>query len=253
MKLISLAKSLAHSLLIRLATKKMGYTIKPIGKGYFNAKSTIKKAEEEGLSVAEYLEKNNIGKVGRNRESIISLLNSKGYIIKYDSILEIGAGTGIYLERFLELCAPAKYEVYEPDLGWSNYLRKKYSDRGIEMRVHQSDGCTLKQSKDNTVDLIIAHGVFVYLPIVITFHYLIEAVRVCKQNGRIVFDCFTDCTFTVDEIIRFREVNPEYDFPVIISEATLFEFCDRFNLEIEGFFEAPYHLTNTTYYVIKKK
>jgi ubiquinone/menaquinone biosynthesis C-methylase UbiE len=250
--MLQIAKNIAKKFLIRIFPAKMGYVIKPKGEGYFDAGSIFKAAKKENLSVVEYLEKYDVGRVGRKRNQIIAALKANGVIKTYERIIEIGAGTGMFLESFIQLCNPKVYEVYETNLGWANYIKKRYNGN-INLKVHNPDGYTLKESADKSADIITAHGVFVYLPIVITFQYLKEATRVCKNNGKIVFDCFSDRIFTVEEIIRFRGMNPDYDFPVVIPEKMLSDFCDIFHLAIEASFDMPYHFTQSTYFVLRKK
>ena len=230
---------------------KMGYAIKPKGEGYLDAQSILKAASKENIPVTEYLEKNNIGGVGRTRDDVINVLQHKNVFSDCEKILEIGAGTGMYLEKFIELCTPNTYEVYETNLGWSEYLKHRYN-RLTDLKVHNADGSTLAYTNNDSVDKVTAHGVFVYLPIIITFQYLKEAFRVCKNGGQIIFDCFTDRIFTADEILRFREVNPHYDFPVVIPEKAIIDFCTRFNLVIESQTDIPYHSTYSTYYILRK-
>lgn len=249
--MLNFAKRITHAAL-RIITDKIGYELRPRGEGYFDAPSIVNKAKKEGISVSEYLEKNDIGGVGRKTKEIIEALKARNAVGSYGSILEVGAGTGMYLEQFIELCKPKRYEVYETNQGWANYLKNTY-EKVTDLRVHHADGYSLKHTADDSVDVVTAHGVFVYLPIVITFQYLSEAVRVCKKHGRIIFDCFSDRIFTADEILRFREVNPYYDFPVVIPEKTLLDFSNRFNLELETSFNATYHLTQATYFIFRKK
>jgi len=245
-------KKIVHSILVRTFPSKMGYNIKPKGEGYFHAGTIVQKANKKGLSVAEYLEKYNIGGVGKRRDEIILKLKDAGVMKQCEAIVEIGAGTGMYLEKFIAHCNPSKYEVYETDKGWSKYLSFKYTSQHLHLKVHNADGSSLQFTADNSSDIVAAHAVFVYLPIVITIQYLQEAVRVCKKNGHIIFDCFTDGVFTFDEISNFSIVNPNYTFPVIITEELINQYCTKFNLQIVSSFNINYHLTQSTYFILKK-
>lgn len=244
-------KRIVHGISVRIFPSYMGYIIRPKGEGYFDAKTIVKEAVQKGLSVPEYLETTNRGGVGKRRDEIISCLQDLNVLPIVNRIVEIGAGTGMYLEKFLEICKPAIYEVYETNPGWVNYLQHTFSTK-TKLKVHNAKGDSLHETANDSADIISAHGVFVYIPVIITFQYLQEAVRVCKQNGYIIFDCFTDRIFTVSEILEFRKKNPGYDFPVIIKEQMIEEFCTMFNLEKFYTFDVNYHYSKSTYFILKK-
>jgi ubiquinone/menaquinone biosynthesis C-methylase UbiE len=186
--------------------------------------------------------------VGKRRDKIIAKLVETGVMTPCQRIVEIGAGTGMYLEKFIELCKPEKFEVYETNPGWGRYLKETYST----LILHDADGRTLSHSSDNSADLVTAHAVFVYLPIVRAFEYLVEAVRVCRSGGFLIFDCFTSSTFTLEEILSFRTKSGGYDFPVVIDAARITEFCARYSLKLIASFETTYHSSKSTYFVIQK-
>lgn len=244
-------KTLIHNLLIRLFPSYMGYHIKPKGPGYFSAKYVVKQATLKGISIAEYLETANLGGVGKRRDEIIYELEQLNVFHPCNRIVEIGAGTGMYLEKFLEKCKPEVYEVYETNIGWNRYLKEAYSDK-TRLILHNATGDSLHDTDDNSTDIITAHGVFVYLPVIITFQYLQEAARVCKQNGFIIFDILSDRIFTVSGILEFRKNNPDYDFPVIIKELLIEEFCTMFNFKKVHSFDVTYHYTKSTYFILQK-
>ncbi len=242
----------SRSVLIRLFPLQMGYVIRPKGSGYFDAAEIVAKAEEEGLSVCEYLETNNIGGVGKRRDSVIDALAKAGVMHHHKTIVEIGTGTGMYLEKFIEICKPLKYEVYETNVGWTAYLKRKYASGPTNLVLHNADGHSLGYTPDGSADMVTAHGVFVYLPIISTFQYLKEAVRVCKKDGYIIFDCFTEKVLTIDDLSTFREKNVGHDWPVIMSEAQIEAFCAQFNLKIQHTFITNFHYVRNIHYILRK-
>ncbi len=104
--MLAALKKFAHPVMVRLFPSFMGYHIQPKGQGYFNAKTIVNEAGKQGLSVTEYLETSNYGGVGKRRDEIISSLQNLNFLPVCKRIVEIGAGTGMYLEKFIDICHP---------------------------------------------------------------------------------------------------------------------------------------------------
>ena len=104
---------------------RFGYKIENKGLGYLDPIKVVEEARSRNLTLCEYLERFNIGGVGRRRDAIISALQQ--YLPKQlDTVLEIGAGTGMYLEKVIDLYLPRTYQVYETAIDWAAYLEAKY-------------------------------------------------------------------------------------------------------------------------------
>ena len=97
-----------------------------------------------------------------------------------------------------------------------------------------------------------AHGVFVYLPVIVTFGYLEEAIRVLTTGGLLVFDCFIAKRFGIDTIRQWQNDPYNYKFPTTISQSLISEFAVRFGLTIAGTFEVNYHASSSTYFILRK-
>ncbi len=245
-------KQLAFDTIVRFFPSKMGYKVVPKGEGYLDAKNVIAMANEKGLSIGDFLEQTDHAGIGKRRDFIIDNLLQAGVFSRAcPRMLEIGAGTGMFTEQVLEKCSVGKVEIYEIHRHWKNYLQTTYGGK-TTLVLHDADGYSLKQTADESIDLLFAHGVFVYLPAIVTGQYLKDAARVCKSGGLIVFDYFSDTTFTLKEILRFREVNPYYEFPVVTSDQVIEEFCEMFGFMRISSFDTPYHKTKSTYCVLKK-
>jgi SAM-dependent methyltransferase len=228
-----------------------GYKAVPKGLGYLSAGDVVKKARQNNLTLCEYLEQNDIGGVGKRRELIITALRQ--YLASpLNHVLEIGAGTGMYLEKIVELYSPAAYEVYETSLEWVEYLNQSYSGK-TRLQCHNADGSTLHRTASESVDAAFSHGVFVYLPLITTFGYLEEMARVVKPDGWIVFDCFLTRNFGVDTIKQWQRDPHHWTFPVAISEDLIMEFLVRYRLTCVGRFDTPYHASLSTYFVARKR
>lgn len=251
-RLTNRLRSTVQQVLIRLAPSRMGFAIVPKGLGYFDAEKVLQQAEAAGLPLVEYLESSDLGGVGRRREDVIDALRGAGVFEPCDTVLEIGAGTGIYLERTIELCRPQRCEVYETNPGWVRYLRRHLAGRVRDLRVQDADGLTLRQTADASVDRVLAHGVFVYLPLTTTLGYLVEAVRVLRPGGLLVFDGFSEADLGFDQLLAFKRANPTYAFPVLLGEALLDGFARRYQLELLLSVPVPYHGITSTFRVYAK-
>ncbi len=187
------AKKKARSVAVRLSGG-LGFA----GLGFIDARSTVKAAQRRGLSVCDYLEsqEDDASKKGR-RDAIIKAMEGAGVFRGVRSVCEVGAGTGRYLEKVVVSARPQSYEVYETNRGWIRHLRSTYGSLPDSSLVcHDADGRTLRPTPSGSCNLVHAHGVFVYLPVLQTLEYLEEAVRVCRQGGHIVFDYCPDTSLT---------------------------------------------------------
>jgi SAM-dependent methyltransferase len=231
----------------------LGYRLERTGAGYHDAKSTVAAAKAAGLSVCEYLEskEKDERKKGR-RNSIIAQMAALGLFNNCQTVCEIGAGTGMYLEKVLGLAKPKQYEIYETNRGWVDYLKRRYSKSGrCTFKFHPADGFTLKYTKANSCDLVHAHAVFVYIPLLQVFEYLKEAARVCKPGGHVIFDCFLDKSFNLNAAKAW--LSGPWRFPVIIPEKLLLFFAEENSLYLTHSFSMVYGSSFVDYLVFQKK
>jgi hypothetical protein len=178
---------------LKQAIKKMlkacGFEVHRVKTKYWlPAKETIDAASKKGLSVGDYLEMFWDAKDFRQ----INIANMKKFGLfdtRIENICEIGTGSGLYTEFIVELCKPIRYESYEPDKDWSEWLAKTYN-----IISHDADGRSLSHTSDSSINFLSAHGVFVYLPFLVVYKYFQEIVRVTADNGFVCFDiCSEDC------------------------------------------------------------
>jgi SAM-dependent methyltransferase len=229
-----------------------GYDINHIGSGFLNADKTIAAAKKQKLSVCEYLEKteNDPRKHGR-RDRIINELESVGVFRRLHRVCEIGAGTGRYLEKVIELAHPVDYEVYETDTGWSKYLFDEYNGRhGSKIICQQTDGNTLGYTADETCDLVHSHAVFVYLPFLQSLQYLNECVRVCRKGGYIVFDFCPSEKLTLKDANAWR--HGAHRFLVLMPRKLLDEFANQHCLKTIHTFPIIYGDSQVEYIIWQK-
>ena len=135
------------------------------------------------------------------------------------SVLEIGAGTGRFLEKVLEMCGPASYESYETARDWADWLKSRYP-----IISQEADGESLRQTTSQSIDLLHAHGVFVYLPFLVSYRYWKEIWRVVRGGGSAVFDIISeDC---LDELTVEKWLRSKHKYPCFLSKdyvVSLFE------------------------------
>lgn len=162
-------------------------------KSFLPLNLTLKKASEAKLSLGDYID-TTYQRPGATQASIDELVELGILNNKVRSICEIGPGSGRYLEKVLRICTPETYEIYESAPEWSDWLEGQY-----RVRAHEADGRSLRQTASESVDLVHAHKVFVYLAAVVSFQYFSEMIRVTRPGGHIVFDivsesCMDDAT-----------------------------------------------------------
>lgn len=229
-----------------------GYTIQKTGGGYINASQTVAEAKKHRISVCEYLESNEADprKRGR-RDRIIDELQVTGVLQQHYQVCEIGAGTGQYLQRIIELAHPTVYEVYETNQGWVNFLKNEYNGlNGCKLLCHPADGHTLGYTADNTCDLVHAHGVFVYLPLLQSISYLKECVRVCRPGGYIVFDYYPAEEFTLSVVDAW--LASPHRFPVVIPRNLLEQFAQHNCLLVVQDFPIIHGASHVKYIILQK-
>jgi hypothetical protein len=194
--------------------------------GYVDAAQTIAAAEQSGLSVGDYLE--TAWNQKDNRKVVVDRLNQLGiFNSKIENICEIGTGAGLYTEGTRELCPDASYESYEPNQVWSDWLVEKYG-----LISHYTDGRSLNLTKTSSIDLVLAHGVFVYLPFLLTYRYLLEVVRVARDGAYVAFDVVTEDCFD-EETVAAWLLSDRYE-PTFMSEDYVVEFFTRYNFSQIG-------------------
>lgn len=219
-------------------------------RNYIAAGPTIKVAKKAGKSICDYLEdikfeEGQDPRIKGRRDRIIKQMKEAKVFENCDSVCEIGPGTGMYLEKTKEETKCRHHEIYEIDKQWSRYLAKKY-----DVEEKPCDGFSLSSTPDKSMSLVHAHAVFVYIPFLNILDYLAEAFRVAKDSGSIVFDLFTENSFTPDLLERWRI--EKHRFPVIISEKILLEHIERNGFYVYKKFNEIYGAGISEYFVLKK-
>jgi SAM-dependent methyltransferase len=208
--------------------------------GYIPASDTVAAAKAAGLSVGDYVER--LWGIEGQTTSIMNRLP----ITAPKNIVEIGAGTGLYLEHTLKRCHPDRYQVYEIDKGWSDWLAKTYP-----VEVCTADGRSLRATPSNSVDFIHAHGVFVYLPFLISYRYFKEILRVAAPEALVVFDFFSEASFARETVDKWIESGGL--FPCFLSAAYVRQFFEDSGFRVTDSFSARCGVGFSEYLVFSRK
>ncbi|MEQ1649753.1 MAG: methyltransferase domain-containing protein [Hyphomicrobiaceae bacterium] len=154
---------------------------------YIPFERTLEAATALGLSIGDYVDTVMNGVPGSSRQTIEKMAACGVFDAQVKTIVEVGPGTGRYLEKTVEIARPQLYEIYETAGAWSNYLTEKYAV------VHQpTDGYSMGATADRSVDLAHAHKVFSTVPFLVTCSYFREFARVVRGGGWVVFDIVTE-------------------------------------------------------------
>jgi SAM-dependent methyltransferase len=229
-----------------------GYRVEKSGQGYLDPEKIVLEARKAKLTICEYLEKKeeDVRKQGR-RDRIICELEEKLELVSCKVILEIGAGTGMYMEKIIPLADPLRYEVYEIHRGWVNYLKSAFDGNyNCQFLFHSADGQTLAQTPADLCNLVHAHGVFIYLSFLHTFSYFTEIARVLAPNGYLVFDCYTESCFEQKNVQSW--LRSPWRFPVIIPEQLLLGFAYSVDLRLQDRFQEVHGESHVEYFIFKK-
>jgi SAM-dependent methyltransferase len=168
-------------------------TTDPAVRTYIPARKTIAAARRAGLSVGDYIDLT-YSEQGATADAVGAMLRLADLPDPVGRVLEIGPGSGRYLEKVMTALHPAVYEIYETAGDWLAYLR------GLPHVLPQPcDGRTLAATAPGSVDLVHAHKVMVYLPFWTAAGYFREMARVVRPGGAVAFDmvsepCMDDVT-----------------------------------------------------------
>lgn len=154
--------------------------------------ATLAAAKRANLSVGDYIDAT-YAEPAATQKTIDEMARLGVFEGTVRRVCEIGPGSGRYLEKILQAYKPDYYEVYETATEWSDWLTQTY-----EITAHACDGSSLSSTPSNSIDLVHAHKLYVYLPFVITRKYFTEMARVVVTGGHVVFDLLTEAC--LDEI-----------------------------------------------------
>ena len=148
---------------------------------------TLAAANDAQLSVGDYVDAVMNGVPGSSQATIDLMASAGVFAQSGGTVVEIGPGTGRYLEKTVKAARPKRYEIYETAGPWRSYLVSQY-----KVVAQETDGYSLGPTPDASADLVHAHKVFSGVPFMVTCCYWHEMARVIRPGGWAVFDILTE-------------------------------------------------------------
>lgn len=204
-------------------------------KTFIPFEETIEAAKAHGLSVGDYIDTISGNIPGTTQATIDGMERLGIFAGMIGSILEIGPGSGRYLEKTLAKCTPTRYEIYETAAPWRRYVQDNYP-----VIAQPTDGKSLKPTADASIDLFQAHKVFSGVNAAVTCAYWLEALRVLKPGGHLVFDVITENCFSETEINFWGASNFTVSaYPALMPRETVVRFFNSHDFKLIGSFQVP--------------
>ncbi len=209
---------------------------------------TIKAAERAGLSVGDYIDEVMSNTPGATQAVVDEMSRLGVFAGRIESVVEIGPGSGRYLEKVQGCCAAVHYEIYETAGLWADYVVSKY-----KVVLQPTDGKTMRVTPDASADLVHAHKVFPSIPFVETCSYWMEMARVARSGGHVVFDIITeDC---IDSELFEKWVAAETgggSFPAIMPRSLALDCFESRGFDLVGSFFVPVGPGKAEVFVFRK-
>jgi SAM-dependent methyltransferase len=211
--------------------------------------ATMRAARAAGLSVGDYIDGVMNGTPGATQSTVDELRALGVFAVEPDTVLEIGPGSGRYLERTLKECSPGRYEIYETAAPWADYLVETF---GVVARPTAE--CSLAPTPDGSIDLVQAHKVFNTLTFLGTCRYFFEMARVARPGGRIVFDIMTEtCLDPATMRAWATQGGAGHDsYPAAMPRETCVDLFATLGCGLKASFVAPMGVASTEVLVFEK-
>jgi len=215
---------------------------------YIPFEETIAAAAKAGLSVGDYIDGTTPGKPSATRQTIDEMARLGVFDGTIGTVVEIGSGSGRYVERTINACNPQRYEIYETADKWAAYVAEKY---GVIRQP--TDGKSLAATPDDSVDLVQAHKVFSTVSFLVSAHYWLEMVRVTRPGGFAAFDIVTESCMSSEQLEIWVESGINNgSYPAVIPRGLASEFFDKHGFVLRGSFIVPMRPGRTETFVFQK-
>jgi SAM-dependent methyltransferase len=211
--------------------------------------ATMRAARASGLSVGDHIDAVMNGTPGATQKTIDELRALGVFADGPKTVLEIGPGSGRYLEKTLKECSPDRYEIYETAAPWAEYLVTTF---GVIARP--TEGSSLAPTPDGSVDLVQAHKVFNTVTFLCAVRYFYEMARVTRPGGRIVFDAMTEACLDPASVHTWatRGGTGHGSFPAALPRTMCVDLFATLGCDLEASFLAPLGVATTEVLVFRK-
>ncbi|MFF0745379.1 methyltransferase domain-containing protein [Streptomyces sp. NPDC004111] len=211
--------------------------------------ATMRAARAAHMPVGDYLDEVMNGTPGATGATIDRLRALGVYADSPDTVLEIGPGSGRYLERTMKECTPSRYEIYETAAPWAAHLVETFGVVALP-----TAGSSLAPTPDGSVDLVQAHKVFNSVTFLCAARYFLEMGRVVRPGGRIVFDVMTETCLEPDAVHDWAKQGGEGHgpYPAALPRRMCVDLFASLGCRLEAGFTAPLGVATTEVLVFRK-
>lgn len=217
-------------------------------RNFIPIEDTLAGARRAGLSVGDYIDTvlNNIP--GSTQFTVDEMKKLGVFAAPVETVLEIGPGSGRYLEKTIAACSPGRYEIYETSSPWAAFLEREY-----DVIQQPTDGRGLTATPEDSCDLVHAHKVFSSIPFMPSVRYWGEMVRVARSGAHIVFDIMTEACLDVGTVTKWAASGIDNGaYPAAMPRAAAMDFFAAKNCDLTGSFLVPMGEGRTETFVFRK-
>jgi SAM-dependent methyltransferase len=208
----------------------------------------MERASKAKMSVGDYVDTVMNGVPGSSQSTIDKMASLGVFSEPMGPVVEIGPGTGRYLEKTLRAGRPSRYEIYETAGPWSAYLVKKYN-----VALQPTDGYSLSSTADSSADMVHAHKVFSTVSFMVTCCYWHEMARVIRPGGWAVFDVFTESCLAGEAMQIWAESGIRNgSYPAVMPREIAVSFFTGKGFTLAGSFIIPMPPATTELLVFKR-
>jgi hypothetical protein len=214
---------------------------------YIPFAETVASAQQTGLPLGDYIDARQ-GIAGATQATINQMKTLGVFEMPIHAVVEIGPGSGRYLQATLRECSPDRCEVYETAVDWAVYLAKT-----LPVIAQPTDGASMRLTPSGSIDLVQAHKVFCATPFIVTMRYWYEMLRVTKPGSHIVFDVITENCLSPSEVAAWAQtgIPNRSSYPCTVPFDVVINFFAAHRAKLRGTFYSPMPPGRTEVFVFR--